>query len=76
MLLCGPKFCNKDLVFLVLCYSIEKQVKDMVHRAFWDAFQEKISEDPPDFRQAVVLIQEVKEVGITFYSTLPMSLVW
>ena len=48
----------------VLFYSIEKQVKDMVHRAFWDAFQEKISEDPPDFSQAIVLIQEVKEVGI------------
>ena len=33
-----------------------------MHRAFWDAFQEKITEDPPDFSQAVVLIQEVKEV--------------
>ena len=68
MLLCGPKIRNKDLVFLILCYSIEKQVKDMVHRAFWDAFQEKISEDPPDFSQAVVLIQEVKEVGIFLFT--------
>lgn len=41
--------------------SVEKQVKDIMHRAFWDAFQEKITEDPPDFSQAVVLIQEVKE---------------
>ena len=35
-----------------------------MHRAFWDAFQEKITEDPPDYSQAVVLIQEVKEVTI------------
>lgn len=41
--------------------SIEKKVKEVVHRAFWDAFQEKITEDPPDFSHAVVLIQEVKE---------------
>lgn len=41
--------------------SIAKTVKEVVHRAFWDAFQEKITEDPPDFSQAVVLIQEVKE---------------
>ena len=47
---------------LFVYYSIEKQVKDIMHRAFWDAFQEKITEDPPDYSQAVVLIQEVKEV--------------
>ncbi|XP_048765926.2 T-complex protein 11-like protein 1 isoform X2 [Ostrea edulis] len=41
--------------------SIEKQVKETVRRAFWDAFQEKLNEDPPDFMHALVLIQEVKE---------------
>ena len=46
----------------LICFSVEKQVKEIMHRAFWDAFQEKITEDPPDFSQAVVLIQEVKEV--------------
>lgn len=41
---------------------MEKQVKEMVHKAFWDVFQEKISEDPPDFSHAVVLIGDVKQV--------------
>ncbi|KAJ8315429.1 hypothetical protein KUTeg_007579 [Tegillarca granosa] len=41
--------------------SIEKQVKEVVHKAFWDAFQEKLNEDPPDYGHAVVLIAEVKE---------------
>lgn len=43
-------------------FSVEKQVKEIIHRAFWDAFHEKITEDPPDYSQAVILIQEVKEV--------------
>ena len=33
-----------------------------MHKAFWDSFSEKVSEDPPDYSQAVVLINEVKEV--------------
>nr|XP_022291172.1 T-complex protein 11-like protein 1 [Crassostrea virginica]XP_022291173.1 T-complex protein 11-like protein 1 [Crassostrea virginica] len=41
--------------------SIEKKVKDTVRRAFWDAFQAKLDEDPPDFSHALVLIEEVKE---------------
>ncbi|KAL4233545.1 T-complex protein 11 [Mactra antiquata] len=41
--------------------SIQKQVKEIMHKAFWDAFEEKINEDPPDFGHAVVLINEVKE---------------
>ena len=44
-------------------HSIEKKVKDTVRRAFWDAFQAKLDEDPPDFSHALVLIEEVKEVG-------------
>ena len=51
---------------LIQCYglscSMEKQVKDIMHKAFWDVFQERITEDPPDYSQAVVLIREVKEV--------------
>lgn len=40
--------------------SFEKKVKEVVHKAFWDAFQEKLNEDPPELGHAVVLIQEVK----------------
>ena len=34
-----------------------------MHKAFWDALKEKLDEDPPDFSHALVLLQEVKEVG-------------
>jgi len=35
---------------------------DIVHKAFWDAFEERLQDDPPDFSHAVTLIAEVKEV--------------
>lgn len=41
--------------------SLQKQVKEIIHKAFWDAFSEKLEENPPDFGHAVVLIKEVKE---------------
>ncbi|ELU14255.1 hypothetical protein CAPTEDRAFT_97119, partial [Capitella teleta] len=41
--------------------SIEKQVKDTMQKAFWDALREKLGEDPPDFSHAMVLLEEVKE---------------
>uniref|UniRef100_A0A2C9LLS0 Uncharacterized protein n=1 Tax=Biomphalaria glabrata TaxID=6526 RepID=A0A2C9LLS0_BIOGL len=46
--------------------SIEKQVAETVKRAFWDAFAAKISQDPPDFTMAYVMLEELKEtlVGI------------
>lgn len=42
--------------------GIEKHVKKIVHKAFWDSFEAKIKEDPPDFSHAIVLIAEVKEL--------------
>ncbi|XP_052277357.1 T-complex protein 11-like protein 1 isoform X2 [Dreissena polymorpha] len=42
-------------------HSLEKRVKEVVHKAFWDLFEEKIREDPPDYGQAVVLMNDVKE---------------
>ena len=40
---------------------LEQQVKEIVHRAFWDVLDEQLKEDPPNFAQALVLIQEVKD---------------
>ena len=60
-----PLVCSYICVLLLqmfTSFSVEKQVKEIMHRAFWDVFQEKITEEPPDYSQAVVLIQEVKEV--------------
>ncbi len=40
---------------------VEAQVKEVVHRAFWDLLGEQLKEDPPNHSQALVLLQEVKE---------------
>ena len=37
-------------------------------QAFWDALQEKLREEPPDFSHAVVLLEEVKQVCGIFVS--------
>ncbi|GFR76357.1 T-complex protein 11-like protein 1 [Elysia marginata] len=42
--------------------SLEKQVSETMRRAFWDAFQEKIERDPPDYSMAFSLLEELKEV--------------
>ncbi len=48
-------------VFSSFC-SIQKKVGDIMKEAFWDALQEKLREDPPDFSHAIVLLEEVKQV--------------
>uniref|UniRef100_A0A3B3U1R1 T-complex protein 11-like protein 1 n=1 Tax=Poecilia latipinna TaxID=48699 RepID=A0A3B3U1R1_9TELE len=40
--------------------SLEGRVTDIIHRAFWDSLQEQLSSDPPNYSQAVILLQEVK----------------
>ncbi|KAE8746172.1 hypothetical protein FOCC_FOCC007044 [Frankliniella occidentalis] len=42
--------------------SLERVVKDAVHRAFWDLLAEEISEDPPVYKGAMILLEEVKEI--------------
>ncbi|ESO89190.1 hypothetical protein LOTGIDRAFT_106210, partial [Lottia gigantea] len=41
--------------------SLEKVVTDIAHKAFWDLLEEKLNEEPPDYKNALVLIQEIKE---------------
>ncbi|CAL1547673.1 unnamed protein product [Lymnaea stagnalis] len=41
--------------------SLEKQVAETVKRAYWDAFQAKINEDPPDLSMALTMLGELKE---------------
>ncbi|XP_076043222.1 T-complex protein 11-like protein 1 isoform X2 [Oratosquilla oratoria] len=41
--------------------SMEKQVRDVMHKAFWDHLREQLRQDPPSFEQALVLIQEVRD---------------
>ena len=41
--------------------AMEKQVKEVVSRAFWDVLDEQLKEDPPNYSQALVLLKDVKE---------------
>nr|XP_045621954.1 T-complex protein 11-like protein 1 isoform X2 [Procambarus clarkii] len=41
--------------------SVEKQVRDVMHKAFWDQLASQLLQDPPCYDQALVLLQEVQE---------------
>ncbi|XP_048408788.1 T-complex protein 11-like protein 1 [Stegostoma tigrinum] len=41
--------------------SLERKVKEIVHKAFWDSLQAQLDEKPPQYTQAIKLLQEVKE---------------
>lgn len=46
----------------VLLYSLERKVKEIMHKAFWDCLEAQLKEDPPLYNHAVKLLAEVKEV--------------
>ncbi|KAG0719969.1 T-complex protein 11-like protein 1 [Chionoecetes opilio] len=41
--------------------SVEKQVRDVMHKAFWDHLAHELAQDPPTYEQAFVLLQEVRQ---------------
>ncbi|XP_051890922.1 T-complex protein 11-like protein 1 [Pristis pectinata] len=41
--------------------SLERRVKEIMHQAFWDSLQTQLNETPPQYSQAIRLLQEVKE---------------
>ncbi|KAJ7383614.1 T-complex protein 11 [Desmophyllum pertusum] len=41
--------------------SLERQVRDVIHKAFWDKLREELNQKPAVFSQALSLIKEVKE---------------
>jgi len=47
--------------------ELEKQIKDVMQRAFWDILKEQLESDPPVYTQALQLFVEVKQM---LYSVL------
>lgn len=45
-----------------------KQVKDTMHKAFWDLLRTEITSDPPEYTQAMVLLAEIREVCIIIFN--------
>uniref|UniRef100_K7FPN4 T-complex 11 like 1 n=1 Tax=Pelodiscus sinensis TaxID=13735 RepID=K7FPN4_PELSI len=46
--------------------SLEKTVKEIVHKAFWDCLEAQLSEDPPTYDHSIKLLGEIKEALLSF----------
>ncbi|XP_004446924.1 T-complex protein 11-like protein 1 isoform X2 [Dasypus novemcinctus] len=46
--------------------SLEKRIKEIVHKAFWDCLSVQLSEDPPTYDHAIKLVGEIKETLLSF----------
>lgn len=43
-----------------------KQVKDTMHKAFWELLREQLNNDPPEYTQAMILLSEIRTVSNIF----------
>ncbi|KAJ0047465.1 hypothetical protein NL108_000878, partial [Boleophthalmus pectinirostris] len=46
--------------------SLFKSVKDNLHKAFWDILEAELNDDPPEYGQAIKLLEEIKETMLSF----------
>ncbi|XP_051248557.1 T-complex protein 11-like protein 2 [Dicentrarchus labrax] len=46
--------------------SIWKLVRDNVHKAFWDILESELNDDPPEYGQAIRLLEEIREILLSF----------
>ncbi|KAG8125837.1 hypothetical protein E2320_020965 [Naja naja] len=46
--------------------SLEKRVRDIVHKAFWDCLETQLKENPPSYDHAIKLVGEIKEALLSF----------
>ncbi|RXN17741.1 T-complex 11 2 [Labeo rohita] len=46
--------------------SLEKKVKDMVHKAFWDCLESELNDDPPEYDYAIKLLEEIRDTLLSF----------
>ncbi|KAJ0029558.1 hypothetical protein NQD34_004555 [Periophthalmus magnuspinnatus] len=45
--------------------SLERRVKEIMHKAFWDCLESQLNQDPPSFDHAIKLLSEIKETLLT-----------
>ncbi|KAM6304621.1 T-complex protein 11-like protein 2 isoform 3-T8 [Podargus strigoides] len=41
-------------------------VKQIVHKAFWDHLESELNEEPPEYKHAIKLFEEIKEILLSF----------
>uniref|UniRef100_A0A8C3R9P5 T-complex 11 like 2 n=1 Tax=Cyanoderma ruficeps TaxID=181631 RepID=A0A8C3R9P5_9PASS len=46
--------------------SLAGTVKQIVHKAFWDHLESELNEDPPEYKHAIKLFEEIKEILLSF----------
>uniref|UniRef100_UPI0037E80234 T-complex protein 11-like protein 1 isoform X2 n=1 Tax=Semicossyphus pulcher TaxID=241346 RepID=UPI0037E80234 len=46
--------------------SLERRVKEIMHKAFWDCLEAQLKEDPPIYGHAIKLLAEIKETLLSF----------
>ncbi|KAJ8392362.1 hypothetical protein AAFF_G00077260 [Aldrovandia affinis] len=46
--------------------SLERRVKDIVHKVFWDCLESELNDDPPVYQHALKLLEEIREILISF----------
>lgn len=47
--------------------SMQKKVIDTMQQAFWDILRTELAETPPNYTQALVLLEDIKKVNTLFY---------
>ena len=50
------------MFYLKFFSSIEKQIHDTVHKAFWNSLKEDFEQDPIQFKHAFIILEEAKQV--------------
>lgn len=46
--------------------STFKVVRDNLHKAFWDILESELNDDPPEYGQAIRLLEEIREILLSF----------
>lgn len=46
--------------------SLWKAVRDNLHKAFWDILESELNDDPPEYGQAIRLLEEIREILLSF----------
>ncbi|KAG7456227.1 hypothetical protein MATL_G00249540 [Megalops atlanticus] len=46
--------------------SLEKRVKEIVHKAFWDCLETELNDDPPEYEHALKLLEEIRDILLSF----------
>ncbi|XP_076878288.1 T-complex protein 11-like protein 1 [Brachyhypopomus gauderio] len=46
--------------------SLEKRVKEIMHKVFWDSLESQLNDDPPVYDHAIKLVGEIKETLLSF----------